>query len=1331
MRLSNSSEQIEEEDQSLRYVSHLELKSSLYSDTGYYRCLSKNSTNNVESEDSARVYLYVKSKTNLFVSPAPMVHVNVLENSEVVIPCRPTDPSIQMRFIHNDTDITDDLSSRSFKFDPMRGLIILRGQEKHHTGLIVCNATRGDQFETNPVTLIFRKQRDTIDPPIIVAPKGPVFRGSSFQLTCHTIAERSQTGITLEIKLPEETDSLLDMRRYQYVPQKRLPLPDTEYEVKIVRTLIISPVQENDVGNYTCSATQGDVSSMTTYTLGEVHAKNKSFIGEPDFHGSHMIRINSTKDIKWIFTIPTSPDPRFTWFDPKGHEIDHSVYEKYEMTVDEKKHEVTLRIQSASLEDTGHYEFAIEVGEKSGEHNSVQHFSRKVITFELQYVQAPSVDIKVMDGWVQEDKLFIFMQSYNITCHALGYPIDLASIEWTFQKCETTENCDQPRVLKNHEVRPSDNNLNGTIHYRYNSIIEQMALESGKFTCKVCQKPMTGGKCGENSTFFFISEYSSAFMVEEPNSSLIEQDDINFECAGSKYHFDKVVWERKMNNDWLESPNPSNMSQFSHLSYLRIKSVQETDSGQYRCLGLWQNTTRQSKTIQISVLPLKVPTIMNGNNMNGTKIILKPGDSFELQCFVDGRPEPEMQWFKGQSAQSSSDDQKITSTELQNANKHFQNNNQTLVIKYATSTDTGWYHCFGESRAGKYSGSIQISVVQEASLSKAIWISIILVMVALFGIIGCLIWKVKVYNRKFKELGRGEIRQFREGDPSKINGSLNLADQIDLLPYDSRYEFPKDRLHLGRQIGSGAFGRVLKAKASGIVPWESSTIVAVKTIKPHADIMHFRTLMAELKILIHLGKHLNILNLLGACTKNLDKRELLLIVEYCRHGSILSYLHSHKDHFISQVDQDTLEIDFEIGKELIDTFENDLAQTRDEEELSVAYHGRRTISEFSADGDNSAHIVWNNEFERHRHPSRPQSGVRYVKDPAHRGNNRNQITRTRSNQSDYHDGLDRQVNTDMTTLTNFSRESGRQNSRNSHRSQNSQRRNTRQSSVFESGTNLQLLCTKDLLSWAYQIANGMNYLSERKVLHGDLACRNILLAANNVVKICDFGLAKNMYKNNNYVKKSDVPMPIKWMAVESLNEYIFSIQSDIWSFGIVLWEMFTLGKTPYPGVEGGEHFSNVLSGGYRMERPDLCPQVVYDIMTKCWQKKPGDRPPFTWLIQAFDGLLDDPEKSHYLQLNQDFQVQMRRAPINNPLTVDNKGYLDLFSAPTFEHQMNHASGTDPHDDNGYLLPSQGLSEDGQKILEDEESYLLANNTNAHQTAEKLAKSQSSDSPDHD
>lgn len=93
------------------------------------------------------------------------------------------------------------------------------------------------------------------------------------------------------------------------------------------------------------------------------------------------------------------------------------------------------------------------------------------------------------------------------------------------------------------------------------------------------------------------------------------------------------------------------------------------------------------------------------------------------------------------------------------------------------------------------------------------------------------------------------------------------------------------------------------------------------------------------------------------------------------------------------------------------------------------------------------------------------------------------------------------------------------------------------------------LTSKDLLSWSYQITRGMKYLSSKKVLHGDLAARNVLLSDNNVVKICDFGLARSLYKREQYKKNGDSLLPFKWLALESITDLIFSVYSDVWSFG--------------------------------------------------------------------------------------------------------------------------------------------------------------------------------------
>lgn len=104
------------------------------------------------------------------------------------------------------------------------------------------------------------------------------------------------------------------------------------------------------------------------------------------------------------------------------------------------------------------------------------------------------------------------------------------------------------------------------------------------------------------------------------------------------------------------------------------------------------------------------------------------------------------------------------------------------------------------------------------------------------------------------------------------------------------------------------------------------------------------------------------------------------------------------------------------------------------------------------------------------------------------------------------------------------------------------------------------VCTSDLVCWAFQIARGMDYLSSRKVLHGDLAARNVLLCDNNVVKICDFGLARNLYKSENYKKKTETPLPFKWLALESISDHSFSVYSDVWAFGNFIYIFYELNQ---------------------------------------------------------------------------------------------------------------------------------------------------------------------------
>ncbi|XP_046426067.1 tyrosine-protein kinase receptor torso-like [Neodiprion fabricii] len=159
----------------------------------------------------------------------------------------------------------------------------------------------------------------------------------------------------------------------------------------------------------------------------------------------------------------------------------------------------------------------------------------------------------------------------------------------------------------------------------------------------------------------------------------------------------------------------------------------------------------------------------------------------------------------------------------------------------------------------------------------------------------------------------------------------------------------------------------------------------------------------------------------------------------------------------------------------------------------------------------------------------------------------------------------------------------------------------------------------------------MQYLSAKKVLHGDLAARNVLLSEDNIVKICDFGLSKSLQEDDSCKDEGNDPLPVKWMAIESLKDGIFSVKSDVWSFGVVLWELFSLAKTPYPEVNP-ENMCKTLIDGYRMKQPKYAPKSIYRMMLQCWKANPSDRPSFVDLESSIGDLIEDEVRMHYIEL---------------------------------------------------------------------------------------------------
>ncbi|XP_041109065.1 tyrosine-protein kinase Blk-like isoform X2 [Polyodon spathula] len=167
-----------------------------------------------------------------------------------------------------------------------------------------------------------------------------------------------------------------------------------------------------------------------------------------------------------------------------------------------------------------------------------------------------------------------------------------------------------------------------------------------------------------------------------------------------------------------------------------------------------------------------------------------------------------------------------------------------------------------------------------------------------------------------------------------------------------------------------------------------------------------------------------------------------------------------------------------------------------------------------------------------------------------------------------------------------------------------------------------------LIDMSAQIAEGMAYIEMKHYIHRDLRAANILVSETLTCKIADFGLARII--ETEYTAQEGAKFPIKWTAPEAINFGTFSIKSDIWSFGVLLTEIVTYGRIPYPGMTNPEVIRN-LDKNYRMPCPDGCPIELYGIILKCWRERPEDRPTFEYLQVTLEDFYISTETQYEMQ----------------------------------------------------------------------------------------------------
>ncbi|XP_026071989.1 insulin-like growth factor 1 receptor [Carassius auratus] len=193
---------------------------------------------------------------------------------------------------------------------------------------------------------------------------------------------------------------------------------------------------------------------------------------------------------------------------------------------------------------------------------------------------------------------------------------------------------------------------------------------------------------------------------------------------------------------------------------------------------------------------------------------------------------------------------------------------------------------------------------------------------------------------------------------------------------------------------------------------------------------------------------------------------------------------------------------------------------------------------------------------------------------------------------------------------------------------------------------------KKMIQMAGEIADGMAYLNANKFVHRDLAARNCMVAEDFAVKIGDFGMTRDIYETDYYRKGGKGLLPVRWMSPESLKDGVFTTMSDVWSFGVVLWEIATLAEQPYQGMSNEQVLRFVMEGGL-LDKPDNCPDMLFELMRMCWQYNPKMRPSFLEIISSIKDDLEEGFKETSF-----FYSEENKPPDTEELDMENVGTME-------------------------------------------------------------------------
>ncbi|KAM9600126.1 vascular endothelial growth factor receptor kdr-like isoform 3-T3 [Morphnus guianensis] len=1071
--------------------SMLVIRKVIANDTGYFTCIHDDSPSNEDL--TAKIYVFVKDYRNPFVEIHPE-HPEIIyildAKKTVVIPCRVTSPDIKPKLTQYPYSV--EMNFKRMVWDPRKGFVI-PSHSFVYSGVLTCTANVNGSVFTS--YYLAQRLEGRVQNLALKATPKKLLVGETLSLEC-----RAETFINGRIELIWTCPS----GRHPY---PRRTIDQTGMVNKVGSSLTIENVTMQDGGLYVCKTF--NVTRLEANVTVTVY--DKPFITVSHKKGPYYEITSGHKSLKLAAKVDAFPRPSVTWYkDGKLIKDNHTCYEPDPM-------KYRLGIRDVRPKHAGNYTIVL---------SNAKYGLYKNLTMQLVVTERPKIYEKETDF----DKIerVELRSKHKIQCTVSGNPDP--KIEWKWQPCSLTDmlcNPDGQKIVVHenmfigNKIRSIENITmkHGDKRKIVSTLTTENSSASGIYYC------VASNKIGEEerSIEFYVSDVPFGLQTD-PQVTTIVGNDVRLTCRASKYIYSHLAWYYPSSEAAPSDSVIKTTDNYSISLTLVITNVTKEQSGLYKCRA--QNQHNSTDTLeqhtQLLVRAKAAPYVIQ----NLTDLEVNISGKIILECRVSGTPEPQITWRKNGYPIS--------------AASGISMENNTLVIERVKKDDEGLYECKASNDMGQDSTSAFIKI--QGSEEKS---NIEVIILVCTGLAATLFWLLlTLFIRKLRKPDATDIKTGYLSiimDPEE----MPLDEQCDRLPYDSsKWEFPRDRLRLGKTLGHGAFGKVVEASAFGIDKSSTCKTVAVKMLKAEcATTNECKALMSELKILIHIGHHLNVVNLLGACTK--AGGPLMVIVEYCKYGNLSNYLRGKRGDFIAYKSQENSDQ----AEKSLDESNSDLTELIKRRLESVASTGSSASSGFIEDKSYS------------------------------------------DSEDDEEDAED----------------------------------------LYK-----RPLTLEDLICYSFQVAKGMEFLASRKCIHRDLAARNILLSENNVVKICDFGLARDIYKDPDYVRKGDARLPLKWMAPEAIFDKIYTTQSDVWSFGVLLWEIFSLGASPYPGVQIDEDFCRRLKEGTRMRSPEYSTPEVYQTMLDCWHGVPTERPTFTELVERLGDLLQanvQQDGKDYIPLN--------------------------------------------------------------------------------------------------